>query len=103
EDDPGEGRVGMSLPGREYDEQRVVDLIGDVPPHAGRVRLVRLDGEIGVGKSAVLASALATVTSNGSAPVSGARPRVFVAHGDRLHAEAPLTAPRIMIEEILAA
>ena len=93
----------MALPGREADVRRVIELIAATPPLPGQVRLVRIDGEIGIGKSAVLASALARVTPSSADRGADAGPRVFVAHGDRLHAEAPLAAPRTMIEEILAA
>lgn len=68
----------------------------------GHVRVLQIDGSIGVGKSALITGALARIDAiSGSA--SPQRPRIFFSHADRLHGDAPLLAHRRLVEELLGA
>lgn len=94
------------LVGREDDIGRVVDLLHGTPSPAA-LRLIQIDGAIGVGKSALLASVLSRAGAPpepreaSSEPRGDSPPRVFLFQGDRLHGGAPLTMHRTMIEELL--
>lgn len=91
------------LVGREHEVRRLLELLAEPALPAGQLRLIQIDGAIGVGKSALLANLL----SHAQAPPAGlgspaVEPhRVFLSHGDRLHADAPLLAHRVMIEELM--
>lgn len=89
------------LGGREHEVGRILDLLAKPALPAGQIRVIQIDGAIGVGKSALLANAIAHAQVQANTP-GATTPRVFLAHGDRLHAEAPLLALRVMIEELLA-
>ena len=97
------------LAGRDHELGTVAALLDLRMLAPGQVRLVQVDGAIGVGKSAFLAGALARVSAtspgDGTRPVdpsADARaPRVFLSQGDHLHNEAPLAAHRHMLEDLL--
>ena len=88
------------LIGRELEEQRIRGLLR-APLPAGQVRVIQIEGPLGIGKSALLASALSHLHKHQDTAAGAPMPRVFLAHGDRLHTEAPLSAHRVMVEQIL--
>lgn len=87
------------LRGREPEVERILALLAEPALPAGQIRVIQVEGAIGVGKSALLANVLAHAQGNTPGATSH---RLFLAHGDRLHAEAPLSAHRVMVEELLA-
>lgn len=89
------------LAGRGEDVRRIVDLLDRADEAPGQIRLVQIDGAIGVGKSSLLAVVLSE--SQRRATKRSAPMRVFLIHGDRLGGEAPLTPVRPMIEVLLGA
>lgn len=89
------------LAGRRHELDTVVALLDPREAEAGHVRLVQVDGAIGAGKSAFLASALARLSAASSPPGEVHAPRVFLSQGDHLHNEAPLAAHRHVVEELL--
>lgn len=78
------------LIGREREKRRIVELLDGSAPTPGAIRLIQIDGPIGIGKSALLSSVLPSVPA-----------RTFLSHGDRVLAQGPLTAHRAMIETLL--
>ncbi len=89
------------LAGRGEEVRRIVDLLDRADEAPGQIRLVQIDGPIGIGKSSVLAAVLSE--SQRRAATSSPPIRVFLIHGDRLEGEAPLTPVRAMVEVLLGA
>lgn len=87
------------LGGREREVRHIVALLDEPPLTSGQVRIIQIEGAIGVGKSALVTHVLLQIQTDPDAPPR----RVFHAHGDRLHADAPLTPLRPMIEDLLGA
>ena len=99
------------LIGREHERQRLVELLEPAPAPNGNspdtteptshertsnrtvtgvLRLIHVDGPIGIGKSSLISSVMA-----------GLHARTFFAQGDRMFLKAPLAAHRVMIETLL--
>ena len=106
------------LIGRDDEIRRITALIDDALQLPGPLRFIQIDGEIGVGKSALLSAVLGRVrerspessdaqrarthTPAATESTRALRPRrVFLVQGDRFHAEAPLTAFRVFCESLL--
>lgn len=88
------------LVGRENEVRQILGLLA-APLPAGQVRVMQIEGPLGIGKSALLASVLSHVHKHPETAVGAPSSRVYLAHGDRLHSEAPLAAHRVMVEQIL--
>lgn len=94
------------LVGRETEVDRLLSLADDVLHESGHLQLIQLDGEIGVGKSALLNTVvnhLAVADAARLADESGPRGRLRIVRGqgDRLPGGAPLTAFRAFVEDLL--
>ncbi|MBK0419842.1 AAA family ATPase [Leucobacter sp. CSA1] len=94
--------------GREDDAATIVELLDRAPLSDGQLRLIQIDGAIGVGKSALLAAVLSRMKTRADARATEAgasggasAPRLFLAQGDSFNADSPLTAHRALIEELL--
>lgn len=97
------------LIGRDQDVRRMTALIDDTPLAPGHLHLVQLDGDVGVGKSALVSAVINALHERDARAPAAEDPRetpprnIFLAHGDHLHASAPLTAFRSLIESSVGA
>lgn len=78
------------LVGRERDTQRLLELVDPSDLAPGMLRLIQLDGPLGIGKSSLLAHTLAYTATRG-----------FLVRGNRLYEDAPLGAMRTLLETLL--
>ena len=96
------------LIGREQDVSRLTALIDETPLAPGHLHLVQLNGDVGVGKSALVSTVINKLQERDASDGDSAQQRTpprscFLAHGDHLHASAPLTAFRSLIESSVGA
>lgn len=90
------------LVGREAELRRIRGWLGE-PLSPGQLRMIQVEGPMGIGKSTVLADVLSRLGPSPHQAAGAPRWQSFLVHGGRWHGEAPLAAHRVLIEQVLGA